>query len=505
MNDSAADIIYDEIKEAVAEEYNVAKNKVELCSVRIDGEGHEPTTVVAKIDNKKVVLLQYETDTINEHLPRDIESLVLNEAGYTAQDKVDQDKQSQVDAEFTSAVNAILARFATISDEITLVKANEIFSEFSSTTSVPGFENCEGIILSNIREDGTAVAFTYEYGVYQDHVLKVEGRENMTDAQIMAQIAAGNFTKETRTIDSSKTYATPALEEKPVVETITVGEIYDQNFANVDFSAKLEEAFQNIYGNYFTGMNVDTLFYAQNNKKVDLYSNIEYKGGQNFYKLTFDCDLDLTSLSENSKNVVLDNLGLSQLDEVEKNNTDEIKNRIEAEIKTIQSQISKISDIQDVSQKNLLAGTKDNIDVNAFGEKLCPDKEVIATYVGAQTGKTNDSAHEFNTGYYTQFKVVVVYLENEDVVVENNLIYAPYYNDSTNESIYNTFLTGEENKNYKVVSKETQVISGAVIADQPQAASYQIVGEYIIEGLDEESTKIAADALASYFADELAR
>lgn len=72
MNDSAADIIYDEIKEAVAEEYNVAKNKVELCSVRIDGEGHEPTTVVAKIDNKKVVLLQYETDTINEHLPRDI-------------------------------------------------------------------------------------------------------------------------------------------------------------------------------------------------------------------------------------------------------------------------------------------------------------------------------------------------------------------------------------------------------------------------------------------------
>lgn len=85
------------------------------------------------------------------------------------------------------------------------------------------------------------------------------------------------------------------------------------------------------------------------------------------------------------------------------------------------------------------------------------------------------------------------------------MIYAPYYNDSTNESIYNTFLTGEENKNYKVVSKETQVISGAVIADQPQAASYQIVGEYIIEGLDEESTKIAADALASYFADELAR
>lgn len=509
MVDSAAEIIYDEIKEAVAEEYNVAKNKVELSYVRIDGEGYEPTTVVAKIDNKKVVLLQYETDTINEHLPRDVEGLVLNEAGYKADDKVDQDKQSQVDAEFTSAVNAILARFATISDEITLVKANEIFSEFSSTTSVPGFENCEGIILSNIREDGTAVAFTYEYGVYQDHVLKVEGRENMTDAQIMAQIAAGNFTKETRTIDSSKTYTAPALEEKPVAETTTVGEIYDQNFANVDFSAKLEEAFQSIYNRGFKNSVGTTMFYSIDDDKISVYYDLYRNNKNSFNMMKFDLTEEIVEyLTEDVKTIVLKEAQLNATQEVEKDQSNAYIGDLQLAIDSIGEKIAALGDIElkTIETKGYITNTTDNIELDDFNEKLCPDKEVIATYVGAMGNRQMSTSW---SGYSSAFDVVVVYKDDgEDICISEQKIAVPWYTNSTNESLYNTFLNDEDGTKHEVLSTSTETIKNATIAKQNEKqklASIKVLNEYDIESPDEESAKIVADAVAAYFADELAR
>lgn len=516
MVDSAAEIIYDEIKEAVAEEYNVAKNKVELSYVRIDGEGYEPTTVVAKIDNKKVVLLQYETDTINEHLPRDVEGLVLNEAGYKADDKVDQDKQSQVDAEFTLAVNAILARFATISDEITLVKANEIFSEFSSTTAVPGFENCEGIILSDVREDGTVVAFTYTNGTYQDHVLKVEGRENMTDAQIMAQIAAGNFTKTTRTIDPSKAYTAPAVEQKPVVEYVNFNEVYNEIFGE-DFAftspTELFNSVLPVISSDFTDNKL--LFYVKNEDGLTLYSEgidaigravfakSEYKGSD-FEKI----NKYMTKAEEFATGIKtyfetkyeVTNIEVGSLEEtVLKNEMNAIKTELDEGATAISSATK-----SDFSRSKIMTGTKDSVDRDAFGEKLCPDREVIATYVGAMSGRGfNDT---FGTGYVCAFDVLYVYKgENSSIVINQTGVRVPWYTDSTNESLYNSFINGDK---YTLFDSTTETIKNATVAKQNEKqklASIQVLNEYDIESPDEESAEIVADAVAAYFADELAR
>ncbi len=511
MNDSAANIIDNEIQEAVAKQHNVDKSAVEIVNVDFDDD-YETATVLAKVDDKKVVVDQYETDAVAEYRDSDAEYLVLSEAGYKADDKVAKEKQSEVDAKFTAAVNAILAKLSNLSEEATLVKANEIFSEYASDEVIPGFDGifgCDEFFLSGVREDGTVVAFTYTKGSsndplrlqgYQDHVLKVEGRENMTNAEIMAQIKAGNFTKETRTIDPSKTYTAPALEEKPVVETTTVGEIYDANFANVDFSAKLEEAFQNICSRRFpSSMTTEPMFYAQDGETVSLYVNVN-DGQDLLYKLTFNSSFDITELDKLDKSEILTKAGLTAATEVEKTNSETTKNKIAAVVEEINCNIDVIANLKNsqITRDGIINNTEDNIDFKAFGEKLCPDKEVIATYVGAQTGKTNDSAHEFNTGYYTQFKVVVVYLENEEVVVENKLIYAPYYNDSTNESIYNSLLNGEENKNYKIASNEKETIKNATIAKQKESASAAAEYEFYFDGLDEESERIGVEAVKEY-------
>ncbi len=493
MDNAAAEKIVDGIKERVASDCNVAKSKVELVDVNYDDVNAELVTVVAKIDGKKVVLNRYESERLGEYGRSDKETLVLNKANYTAESKVDEDKQSEVDAEFTVAVNAILAELASLSEEATLVKANEIFSDYSSVESVLGFENCDGIILSNVREDGTVVAFTYSHSIsdstnpfvgYQDHVLKVEGRENMTDADIMAHIKLGNFTKETRTIDPSKTYTIPALEEKPVVEYVDFDEVYNQifgeNYTLTSPAELLEGVLPTIqtYATstelimYATGGNL-TILSEVVSKKGSTYLNKLTYSGENFEDIKQYCDLYSESagnLEEYLKTTLVKN-------DIVKGSSEETVLRTELEeygvyVLNGQQKIKSLAENEFIAEKQINATTEDNIDFKAFGEKLCPDKEVIATYVGEQSGSINDSRPVFNTGYLSKFEVVVVYLENGNAVIEKSLIYVPYTKwTSTNESLYNSLLNGEENKDYKIAKNEKETIKNATIVKQKESAS----------------------------------
>lgn len=525
MTQEAAQIVFDEMHETVANHYKLTKADVEICDLELDEQNAKLARVVAKVGSNKVVLLSYESEQLGKFAGSDRgQQLVLSEAGYATTAKVEKDKQSQVDAEFTAAVNTILERLSSISEDATLVQANEIFNNCSSVSSIPGFDGkCDGLFVSDVREDGTVVAFTYtkqlsdgtfEFNGYQDHVLKVEGRENMTDAQIMAQIAAGNFTKTTRTIKADQIYVAPALEEKPVVEYVNFDEVYNEIFGEDYALTSPTELFEGVLPNVFDKVQDSrlvmhsitddalTLFVEFTDKLGRTnFGKAEYKGN-NIEDIKLYCDAcnDATGgiKAYLKSTYYVDNIQEgSEQEEQLRSNLSQYKTYAES----CRNAVTGLT-ADNFSKSNVMTATEDELDADAFGEKLCPDKEVIATYVGAQSGSINDSTHVFNTGYYSQFKMSVVCLENGNAVVKNCTVYVPYTKgSSTNDSLYNSFLSGEENKNYKIVSRETEIVENATVANQPQAASCQVVREYIIEGLDEESTKIAAAALASYLAD----
>ena len=320
----------------------------------------------------------------------------------------------------------------------------------------------------------------------------------------MAAIKSGTgFSKTTRTIDPSKKYEAPALEEKPVDETITIGEIFDKNFSNINFSADVESAFQNIYSRRFSGYQVNTLFYAQEDNNAVVYVNImsNRDGRTSLYKLSFNSEVDLVHVNENLKEKILKQVGYSSSEKVDKSEGDAVKENIQNVIEDIKSQISTVGELQNqqVKREGLLNNTADEIDKPAFGAKLCKGKEVIATYVGAMSSRINDSAGMFNTGYYTTFETSVVYKENDQIIIKKDKIYVPYYNNSTNESLYNTFLSDTDGTKHNIESISTEVVNNPVIAtENGKKAEYNIS----FESDDPQLASIASSAISQWLKNE---
>ena len=152
-----------------------------------------------------------------------------------------------------------------------------------------------------------------------------------------------------------------------------------------------------------------------------------------------------------------------------------------------------------VNRKTILNDTKDNVDKEAFGAKLCEGKEVIATYVGAMGTKQIDVLKSFNTGYYAAFDTTVVYKENDTVTIKKDKIYVPYYNNSTNESLYNTFLNDKDGTKHNIESISTEVVNNPVIAtENGKKAEYNIS----FESEDPQLVDIASSAISQWLKNE---
>ena len=495
--------VFDEIQQNVANQFNVEKDKVEIVDMHFDKQNTNRATVVAKIGGDKVVTASQQNQKIAK-LRGDKKDLVLEEAGYTADQKVEKDQKATASAKFTQAVQTILDEIKEI-ENITPERVNEIFAGISNI-QLPDSQknNYDFAVVSGVREDGTVVAFTGKDGKLQDHVLSVAGKENMTEKEIADVIASGKgFSQTTRTIDPSKKYEAPALEEKPVDETITIGEIFDQNFSNINFSADVESAFQNIYSRRFSGFKVDTLFYTQEDQAVKVYVNIISKntGKVSFYNISFNSELDLTQIGKNIKENILKQAGLSASEKVNKNESDAITAQINGVIDDVKAKISIVGELPNsqVNRKTILNDTKDNVDKEAFGAKLCEGKEVIATYVGAMGTKQIDVLKSFNTGYYAAFDTTVVYKENDTVTIKKDKIYVPYYNNSTNESLYNTFLNDKDGTKHNIESISTEVVNNPVIAtENGKKAEYNIS----FESKDPQLVDIASSAISQWLKNE---
>ena len=198
---------------------------------------------------------------------------------------------------------------------------------------------------------------------------------------------------------------------------------------------------------------------------------------------------------------ILEQAGYNESDKINKADSDSAKENIQAVIDTYESQISQVGELPNtkVKRESIITSTEDKINQPAFGAKLCEGKEVIATYVGAMSTRYLDDQKMFNTGYYTQFNTAVVYKENDTVTIKKDTIYVPYYNNSTNQSLYNSFLEGEEGKQYKVSSISTEVVNNPVIAtENGKKAEYNIS----FESKDPQLVDIASSAISQWLKNE---
>lgn len=464
--------VFDEIQQNVAKQFNVEKDKVEIVDMHFDKQNTNRATVVAKIGGEKVVTASYQNQKIAK-LRGDKKDLVLEEAGYTADQKVEKDQKATASAKFTQAVQTILNEIDQIS-EITPERVNEIFAGISNIQLPDSLKNnYDFAVVSGVREDGTVVAFTGKDGKLQDHVLSVAGKENMTEKEILDVIASGKgFSQTTRVVDANQKYETPALEEKPVVK-VDFDKIFDEVFGS-DYKLVAPETIMNdLCAKLYTDGKI--LFTGKQDGQYVVYANFTASNRNRLGKSVLKNDYEITDnlmLSEfltNYKRFYETNANLKQTlkdncDYTEDEMTDENVRQYLTDSKTsYENSISKVNSLtkSDFTNTSVMADTKDNVDKEAFGAKLCEGKEVIATYVGALGAKQlND---HFGTGYVKGFDTATLYKENGQVKIYKTRVIVPYYNNDSNEDSYNRYV---EKSTFYLVDETTEVVNNPVIATE---------------------------------------
>lgn len=505
-NLNLANAVFDEIQQNVAKQFNVEKDKVEIVDMHFDKQNANKATVVAKIGGEKVVTASYQNQKIAELRGANKKDLVLEEAGIAADQKVEKDQKATVDAKFTQAVQTILDEIKEIKN-ITPERVNEIFAGISNIQLPDSLKNnYDFAVASGVREDRTVVVFTGKNGKFEDHVLSVDGKENMTNEEILAAIKSGTgFSQTTRTIDPSKKYEAPALEEIQVqyVDFDTVyNEIFGEDYALASPTKLLENALPNIYEGVTSSKLV---MYTVENGKLTLYTETISKlgrtrlgktvyTGSNYQNISQYIN-NYQEMSENFKQYV-ENKFMPEKIEVGSVEETTLKTDLASFKANLESEKEVFNGLNSTnfSGENLLVDTKDAIDKDAFGAKLCEGKEVIATYVGALGGKQlND---QFGTGYVKGFDTATLYKENGQVKIYKTRVIVPYYNNDSNEDSYNRYV---EKSTFYLVNESTEVVNNPVIAtENGKKAEYNIS----FESKDPQLVDIASSAISQWLKNE---
>lgn len=498
--------VFDEIQQNVAKQFNVEKDKVEIVDMHFDKQNANKATVVAKIGGEKVVTASYQNQKIAELRGANKKDLVLEEAGYTADQKVEEDQRSAVDAKFTQAVQKILDEVKAI-ENITPERVNEIFAGVSGIQLPSSFtDGYDFAVVSEVREDRTVVVFTGKNGKFEDHVLSVDGKENMTNEEILAAIKSGKgFSKTTRTIDPSKKYEAPALEQKPVVEYVNFDTVYNEIFGEGYTLTAPTKLLKNVMLKINSDFTENKLLFVTNDDSLILYSEgvdalgrkvfskAQYKGADQVAINQYFSNSEKTS--EDFKKELKDKY-MSKDIVVGSDEEQDLKENLRNYKNTQEQSASDITNMEksDFTRTKIFTSTKDSINQSAFGAKLCEGKEVIATYVGALSAKQlND---QFGTGYVKGFDTATLYKENGQVKIYKVKVIVPYYNNDSNEDSYNRYV---EKSTFYLVNESTEVVNNPVIAtENGKKAEYNIS----FESKDPQLVDIASSAISQWLKNE---
>lgn len=408
-------------------------------------------------DSLSSVVVELPEETLN-YLNGDVKENVLDRAQLTADQQVKESERQQIVDRLTSAVEYIEGQIGNISN----LPASRVNYYADGETQENVNASTLFSVLGPVLADGSFIRYDVrENGNLFETVIVVPNADGKTEEQIYEAYFSGNYSLGSSTevdLDAEYTPPTPADPDNPGPdnpggdedeETITIGEIFDQNFANIDFSDKLNEMFIDVVKiGYADASSVDPMFYVENGSQTTVYYEMVRGGRTYFGGMTFPTPDGLPS-NENFEDIILAQLGLDGSSEV---SVDDVDRYIALMRDAINSyDVSSIIDgitMADLQNKIYGSATSDTLPAssNAFGEVLMEDMgaegTIIATYVGGYGAPIIDQGHVFDAGYISNINVAVVYENSGVIYIDVLRVTVPVYNNERGdaEAIYQHIL-----------------------------------------------------------------
>ena len=440
----------------------------------------EKTLTVSEIydKNNSSVVVDIPKETAG-FLVDDVKETAIGQAGYTSDQKFKENEEAKVCDKINSALDYIESQIGKISELPTGTVNYYVIGESKENLDKTFF------VISPVREDGTNVLFTvYENGELTESVIKINDVENMTTNEIWEAISQGDYEIISQNeLDPSSNY-----EEPPVEETVSFDDIYNQVFGEGFVVADAQSLLNDLAKNIFTNRtNINILAVNLNNEFTIYADNISSLGRKSLTSATYKGSELNEITSYLSLLQQIENVGgwdeyinsFAPSGSIEEGS--ETHNKLLATLENIKTNIVSGNEVfsglvkSDFTTTNILSATREELPAssNAFGEALLNELgengEIVETYVGTMGGRLIDSTGMFGTGYYSNFDLVSVVKNGPEVYIIKTNIFVPWYNNSTNEGLYNEFL--KDNGQYQLNNTQTTTINNPILFSNSNEAT----------------------------------
>lgn len=456
----------------------IAENVYGDADVKAYGLKDDNLQVISMVgDSLSSVVVELPEETLN-YLNGDVKENVLDRAQLTADQQVKESERQQIVDRLTSAVEYIESQIGNISN----LPASRVNYYADGETQENVNNETLFSVLGPVLADGSFIRYDVrENGNLFETVIVVPNADGKTEQQIYEAYFSGNYSVGASTevdLDAEYTPPTPTDPDNPdpdnpgggeEEETITIGEIFDQNFANIDFSNDLNQMFTGLIQKGFTNaQNIEVLTYTLENSQLNIYYEMTRNGLASFNKLSLDIPEIIETIQTNLKDYILQQLGYSSNSEVEQKDADKYVDQMNNIVAQIVDEILAVvseTGIRDMSNETYgRNGTNAPENVADFGEALMEDLgaegTIIATYVGDMSGRDFDSTGIFGTGYLSGFDITVVYKNGDEISIVTTECLVPWYTNSTNQSQYGEFV--KDGGTYKLRNTQTTTIENPI-------------------------------------------
>lgn len=401
------------------------------------------------------------------------QNLVLRTAGLLASDMIKESEKDATIKKITDAIEEIETNVAGINDAQPS-QINDYVAEGEEVNLSKLFEDKRSIAY--IREDNSVVAFVFDEDkckMTMKHFV-VEGAENMTNAEIVAEIINGTANTASTNLRFDEDFTLPPL-QKPIVETITALEIMQQVFANFtpyNFEAKAQE----IVGNAFSRDNVHKImFYSATAEGIRIYSQVQ-NSRKSFCETVYTGEagtalqklLKCTSLEEiASEFEIILTQTFDKNSQLQQDFVDQLTN-IASQLNSLKSEVE---NIQKANYKGtrLIMNTEDISNYEDYAKKLFPGKQIVAAYVGDMGPRRLTPDKFSDTSYSSNFEMAFVIEDKGNFEIHQYVCFVPNYeNGTSSETLYLRFLNSS---NYILEERETTTISNPIVVKQTKASA----------------------------------
>ena len=442
-------------------------------------------------DSLSSVVVELPEETLN-YLNGDVKENVLDRAQLTADQQVKESERQQIVDRLTSAVEYIEGQIGNISN----LPASRVNYYADGETQENVNNETLFSVLGPVLADGSFIRYDVrENGNLFETVIVVPNADGKTEEQIYEAYFSGNYSVGASTevdLDAEYTPPTPTDPDNPgpdnpgggeEEETITIGEIFDQNFANIDFSNDLNQMFTGLIQKGFTNaQNIEVLTYTLENSQLNIYYEMTRNGLASFNKLSLDTPEIIETIQTNLKDYILQQLGYSSNSEVEQKDADEYVDQMNNIVAQIVDEILAVvseTGIRDMSNETYgRNGTNAPENVADFGEALMEDMgaegTILATYVGDYGAPIIDQGNVFDAGYISNINVTVVYENSGIIYIDVLRVTVPVYNNERDdaEAIYQHIL--EEGEHGSSLQYRTTITASTPTATASSEAGFVI-------------------------------